>query len=415
MAAQIALQAPGPAAGREPAGSTPPAAGGGPLARATAIGRRNPGPPAARSSAPGQRARAHSHSRRPRSRVVIAAGVLALVGALALIAALVHSMRGPLDELVRGHPRAGRRRPRAGGCDPAGPRELRELGVGLQRDGRRPRHARRRRSRTSADGWRSRSRASATALLVTEPGLEHDRDHQPAGRRARCPSSRPGERVDGDGQPAARRSTWRSRRETVIEHDGRDPGRHRRAARAAQADGVVWTVRDVTERARLERAKSEFVATASHELRSPLTSIKGFVELLERSPENMSARQREFVDIILRSTDRLVELVNDLLDVARIEADSVEISRRADRRRRGGARGRRADGPADRTPSTSSSASTSPPPCRWRWPTRGGSARSSPTCSPTPTSTPRRAAASTSASRPTAPGCRSSSPTRAWA
>src|SRR5207302_1719555 len=92
--------------------------------------------------------------------------------------------------------------------------------------------------------------------------------------------------------------------------------------------GIVWTVRDTTERAKLERAKSEFVATASHELRSPLTSIKGFVELLERSPENLSERQREFVDIILHSTDRLVDLVNDLLDVARIEADRVEINPR---------------------------------------------------------------------------------------
>jgi CheY-like chemotaxis protein/two-component sensor histidine kinase len=96
----------------------------------------------------------------------------------------------------------------------------------------------------------------------------------------------------------------------------------------SEDEGVVWTMRDVTERARLERAKSEFVATASHELRSPLTSIKGFVELLESSPGNMSERQREFVDIILRSTDRLVDLVNDLLDVARIEADRVEINRR---------------------------------------------------------------------------------------
>ena len=90
----------------------------------------------------------------------------------------------------------------------------------------------------------------------------------------------------------------------------------------------MWTVRDTTERARLERAKSEFVATASHELRSPLTSIKGFVELLHRSPEGMSARQREFVDIVLKSTERLTELVNDLLEVARIEADRVEIKRR---------------------------------------------------------------------------------------
>ena len=101
------------------------------------------------------------------------------------------------------------------------------------------------------------------------------------------------------------------------------------AARLEHDDaGVVWTVRDMTERTRLERAKSEFVAMASHELRSPLTSIKGFVELLERSPENMSDRQREFVDIILRSTDRLVDLVNDLLDVAQIEADRVELNRR---------------------------------------------------------------------------------------
>jgi CheY-like chemotaxis protein/two-component sensor histidine kinase len=84
----------------------------------------------------------------------------------------------------------------------------------------------------------------------------------------------------------------------------------------------------MSERARLERAKSEFVATASHELRSPLTSIKGFVELLEHSSDGMSERQREFIEIILKSTDRLVELVNDLLDVARIEADHVEMNRR---------------------------------------------------------------------------------------
>jgi signal transduction histidine kinase/DNA-binding response OmpR family regulator len=93
-------------------------------------------------------------------------------------------------------------------------------------------------------------------------------------------------------------------------------------------EGTVWTIRDTTDRARLERAKSEFVATASHELRSPLTSIKGFLELLERAPGSMSGRQREFVDIIMRSTDRLVDLVNDLLDVARIEANRFEVNRR---------------------------------------------------------------------------------------
>ena len=69
-----------------------------------------------------------------------------------------------------------------------------------------------------------------------------------------------------------------------------------------------------------ERARSEFMATASHELRSPLTSIKGFAELLTRGPyaESIPARQREFVEIIGRSADRLVDLVNELLDVARL-------------------------------------------------------------------------------------------------
>lgn len=85
---------------------------------------------------------------------------------------------------------------------------------------------------------------------------------------------------------------------------------------------------DAGESTRLEQARTAFVATASHELRSPLTSIKGFVELLDRSSANLTERQREFVDIIRRSTDRLVELVNDLLDVARIEADRVEIQPR---------------------------------------------------------------------------------------
>jgi signal transduction histidine kinase len=106
------------------------------------------------------------------------------------------------------------------------------------------------------------------------------------------------------------------------------------AATAAQmpdgedaAPDVVWTLRDVSERARLEQLKTEFVATASHELRSPLTSIKGFVELLDRGT-GLGEREREFVQIIRLSTDRLVELVDDLLDLARIEAGQIEIAPR---------------------------------------------------------------------------------------
>lgn len=89
--------------------------------------------------------------------------------------------------------------------------------------------------------------------------------------------------------------------------------------------------RDVTERGALEQAKSDFLATASHELRSPLTSLKGFVELLENGSGDghLSDREHEFVEIIRRSTDRLVELVDELLQVAQIDADRVELRRGA--------------------------------------------------------------------------------------
>jgi signal transduction histidine kinase/CheY-like chemotaxis protein len=114
--------------------------------------------------------------------------------------------------------------------------------------------------------------------------------------------------------------------EVEVDHGGRTLAVTAARMGPGAEDGVVYTVRDTTERARLERAKSEFVATASHELRSPLTSIKGFVELLQAT--ELGHRQMEFLDIIALSTNRLVDLVNDLLDVARVEAGQLEIQRR---------------------------------------------------------------------------------------
>jgi signal transduction histidine kinase/CheY-like chemotaxis protein len=118
--------------------------------------------------------------------------------------------------------------------------------------------------------------------------------------------------------------------EVTVQGDG-DVALAVTAARLAGPEGgVVWTLRDITERARLEQAKSDFVATASHELRSPLTSIKGFIELLEATnSENLTERQHEFIRIVLQSTDRLVDLVNDLLDIARIESGQFEIHARS--------------------------------------------------------------------------------------
>jgi signal transduction histidine kinase/CheY-like chemotaxis protein len=267
------------------------------------------------------RATARSASRRDVLLVAIAA-ILALLGAVGVITLLVSSMRGPLDALV-----AATRSLAAGELGepvvPAGPRELQDLGAAFNAMSTDLATAQRRLED-------ERGRLAATieslgdALIVTEADARTIAAVNPRAGEL-LPGLIPGGRVDAGPSPLPPLPTALAG-ETTIEHGGRTLA----VTAATLGEGshaVVWTVRDMSERARLERAKSEFVATASHELRSPLTSIKGFVELLERSPD-LSGRQREFVDIILRSTDRLVDLVNDLLDVARIEADRVELNRR---------------------------------------------------------------------------------------
>lgn len=79
------------------------------------------------------------------------------------------------------------------------------------------------------------------------------------------------------------------------------------------------------ERDQLERMKDEFVLTASHELRSPLTSVQGFAELLMLEREQLSGKQAETVEIILDNTRHLVRLLNDLLDLARSDAGRLAI------------------------------------------------------------------------------------------
>ena len=139
------------------------------------------------------------------------------------------------------------------------------------------------------------------------------------------PEIQPGRNLADDPGPLPRLGDVLDR-EAEVSHNDRSLSVTAARMGPALEDGVVFTVRDVTERARLERAKSEFVSTASHELRSPLTSIKGFVELLAAG--DLNPRQREFTDVILLSTNRLVDLVADLLDVARVEAGQLEIQRR---------------------------------------------------------------------------------------
>jgi PAS domain S-box-containing protein len=91
--------------------------------------------------------------------------------------------------------------------------------------------------------------------------------------------------------------------------------------------GTVSIFRDITHEVEVDRLKSEFVATVSHELRTPMTSIRGYVDiLLMGAAGQLSEGQLHFLDIVKNNTERLNILVNDLLDISRIETGRVTLS-----------------------------------------------------------------------------------------
>jgi len=270
-------------------------------------------------------------SRRALIAVVIGAA-LALLTVLALVGSLLRRVRGPLEGLV-----VAARRLASGEPDVrvkvGGPQELRELGEAFNSMAVDLEHAL---ARVQAE----RTRLETTIESLGDALVVADGDGVVVAANPRAaellPELVPGALIaeSGSGLPSAAEALAG---EVTVEREGRTlsvtavllgrPGAdHEQSAAPDQpgGEGVVWTARDVTERARLERLKSEFVATASHELRSPLTAVKGFVELLQRG-NDLTDRQRDYLEIIRLSTNQLVDLVNDMLDVARVEAGQVEV------------------------------------------------------------------------------------------
>lgn len=88
--------------------------------------------------------------------------------------------------------------------------------------------------------------------------------------------------------------------------------------------GLV-VLRDVTELRRLESVRRDFVANVSHELRTPLTSIRALAETLQSGAVDDPAMTQEFLDRILGEVDRLAALVEDLMDLARLEAGRANV------------------------------------------------------------------------------------------
>ncbi len=93
------------------------------------------------------------------------------------------------------------------------------------------------------------------------------------------------------------------------------------------APGLVAALRDVSREAEVERLKNEFISTVSHELRTPMTSIKGYTDLLFLGMAGgLTDTQRNFLQIIKTNADRLTALVNDILDISRIETGRLRLT-----------------------------------------------------------------------------------------
>ncbi|TNF46545.1 response regulator [bacterium] len=93
----------------------------------------------------------------------------------------------------------------------------------------------------------------------------------------------------------------------------------------AEASRFLLGIRDITEIKDLERRREEFLAIVTHDLRTPLTSMKGFIELLMKEEHEADGTVKNYLRIIDSEADRMTALINDLLDLDKIDSDKLKL------------------------------------------------------------------------------------------
>ncbi|MCU1227607.1 MAG: Two-component hybrid sensor and histidine kinase regulator [Acidobacteria bacterium] len=152
--------------------------------------------------------------------------------------------------------------------------------------------------------------------------IHHTREYGKAHPFEECPNMRA--LRDGEMSRVPNDIFWRRDQTSFAVEYSTTPMRNE----SGQLVGAVMTFHDTTERLEVQRMKDEFVSIVSHELRTPLTSIRGALGLLAGGLMASSpVKGQRMLDIAVSNTDRLVRLINDILDIERIDSGKVVLTK----------------------------------------------------------------------------------------